>query len=152
MGDVMYGDTARFSDELYYSNSHIWALVDENVLTLGVTHPALEKLGEILYIDSHEVGDRIVQGNRFAVIESVKNVLDLMSPVNGLIFELNSLVIETPFVINDDPYGDGWIFKAEIESEKDLVQMMRAPEYCELLKTFPNASGFFFTSEASGIS
>lgn len=119
----------RFSDEFYYSPNHIWISVDEALVTLGVTHLIPNKLGELLYFDAPEVGDRVTKDFSFGSLESVKDWVSLISPVSGLIVEVNLEVVEQPFMLNDDPYENGWILRAEIESEKELVDLIRAAEY-----------------------
>lgn len=125
--------TNRFPEEFYYSRNHIWVSVDENLVTLGVTHLIPGKLGEVLYFDAPEVGDRISKETAFGTLEGVTNWATLISPVFGLIVELNEELLEQPFLLNDDSYDAGWILRAEVESEKELIDLIRAPEY-KLLK------------------
>ena len=117
------------SEALYYSVNHIWISVDETLLTLGVTHLVPNKLGEILFFDAPEEGDRIVRDNSFGSLESITDWMALVAPVSGLIVELNPNIIEQPFILNDDPYEGGWILRVEIESEKELVDLIRAAQY-----------------------
>lgn len=124
----------KFPDELYYSANHLWISVDENLLTLGVTHLIPDKLGEILYFDAPDVGDRVTKDISFGSLESVTDWITLISPMCGLIVELNDELVEQPYILNDDPYLSAWILKVEIESEKELVELMRVPEY-KLIKS-----------------
>jgi glycine cleavage system H protein len=123
----------KIPSELYYSQTHEWAQVDENLLTLGVTDFMLDQLGEVLYLDLPEEGDRVTRGEFFSTIESCKEVRDLISPVNGMIFEVNYQLLEDPGMLNDDPYGEGWLVRIEIENEMDLALLSRASQYKEKL-------------------
>ena len=121
-----------YPEEFYYSSNHVWISVDETLVTMGITHLVPSKLGEILYFDAPDVGDRVTKEVSFGSLESVTDWISLISPVSGLIVELNAEVTEEPFILNDDPYEIGWILKVEIESEKELVELIRAPDYRSL--------------------
>ena len=114
---------------LYYSSNHIWISVDETLITLGITHLVPDKLGEVLYFDPPEEGDRVVKDGSFGSLESITDWITLVSPVNGLIVEVNSTIIDQPYILNDDPYESGRIVRVEIEGEKELVDLIRAPQY-----------------------
>lgn len=123
--------------DLFYTNNHQWLAVDENIVTFGVTEHALQKLGEIVFVDLPEEGTRISVNADFATLESVRHIMDLLSPFNGMITELNYRLLEDPSIINDDPYGEGWIFMAELDNEKDLAPLLRSSEYKTLLQSSP---------------
>ncbi len=118
-----------FPAELFYTKNHEWLLVDENVVTFGITEFATFKMGEILYVDLPDEGDRISVDSSYGTIESVKNIMDFIGPFSGTVLELNSRLVEDPSIINDDPYGEGWLFIAELESEKDLMSFLRHSDY-----------------------
>ena len=120
--------------ELFYTKNHEWMLVDENVVTFGVTEYALHKLGELLYLDLPEDGSRITSGSAFASLESTRQIMDIIAPFNGLILEINLRLIEDPSIANDDPYGDGWLFMAELDNENALSSLMRSDEYKQLVQ------------------
>jgi glycine cleavage system H protein len=115
--------------ELFYTKNHEWISVDENIVTFGVTEYALNVLGEILYLDLPEDGSRINTGAPFATIESARRIMDLVAPFNGLITEVNLRLLDDPSMANDDPYGDGWLFMAELDNENALSALMRSEEY-----------------------
>ena len=121
-------------EECYYTKDHEWALVDENIVTVGVTEYAQDSLGEIVYVELPEEGQKVTQGEPFGVIESVKAVSDLLSPVSGTVIETNVGLIDEPGSINDDPMNDGWLIRIEMDSEKELANLMRAPEYKKLIE------------------
>ncbi|MEK6554834.1 MAG: glycine cleavage system protein GcvH [Bdellovibrionota bacterium] len=120
-------------EENYYTKDHEWASVDENMGTVGVTEFAQDSLGEIVYVELPETGQKVTQGEPFGVVESVKAVSDLVAPVSGTVVEVNESVQEDPGVINDDSMNDGWLVRIEMDSEKELANLMRAPDYRKLI-------------------
>lgn len=121
-------------EENYYTKDHEWAQVDENIVTVGVTEYAQDSLGEIVYVELPEEGQKVTQGESFGVVESVKAVSDLLSPVSGTVVEINSSVVDSPGMINDDPMNDGWLIRIEMDTEKELANLMRAPDYKKLIQ------------------
>ncbi|HEX4925396.1 MAG TPA: glycine cleavage system protein GcvH [Bdellovibrionales bacterium] len=119
-------------EDYYYTKEHEWAQVDENIVTVGITEYAQKALGEIVYIEFPEEGQKVNQNEPFGVVESVKAVSDLYAPVSGTVIEVNSGLLEDPGPINDDPMNDGWLIRIEMDSEKELVNLIRAPEYIKL--------------------
>lgn len=120
-------------EENYYTKDHEWASVDENLVTVGITEFAQDSLGEIVYVELPENGQKVTQGEPFGVVESVKAVSDLLAPVSGTVIEVNESVSEDPGVINDDSMNNGWLVKIEMDSEKELANLMRAPDYRKLI-------------------
>jgi glycine cleavage system H protein len=118
-----------FPDELYYTPNHHWIHVDDNILTIGITPSVEAALGEILYLDLPEQGDRINKDDTFGTAESVTKAFDFIAPADGLVIEVNISILDEPFIINDDPFGEGWILKVEMEDEKDMMTFIRSVEY-----------------------
>ncbi|MCO5114332.1 MAG: glycine cleavage system protein GcvH [Bdellovibrionaceae bacterium] len=123
----------RVPEELYYTKDHEWALVDENIVTVGVTDYAQDTLGEIVYVELPEEGQKVTQGESFGVIESVKSVSDLVSPVSGTVIEVNSSLPDNPGTINDDAWNDGWLIRIEMDTEKELAALIKAADYKKLI-------------------
>lgn len=123
----------QLPDDFYYTKEHEWAQVDENIVTIGITEFAQEQLGEIVYIDLPEEGAKYSQGESFGVVESVKAASDLFAPVSGTVIEVNSSLLEDPAGVNDDPMNTGWLIRVEMETEKELANIMRAPDYRKLV-------------------
>lgn len=119
-------------EENYYTKDHEWAGVDENVVTVGITEYAQDSLGEIVYVELPEEGQKVTQSEPFGVVESVKAVSDLVSPVSGTVIEVNTSIVDNPGVLNDDPMNEGWLIRIEMDSEKELANLMRAPDYKKL--------------------
>ncbi len=121
-------------EENYYTKDHEWAQVDENLCTVGITEYAQDSLGEVVYVELPENGQKVTQGEPFGVVESVKAVSDLLAPVSGTIIEVNEGVLESPGIINDDAMNEGWLVRIEMDSEKELANLMRAPEYRKIIE------------------
>jgi glycine cleavage system H protein len=125
--------TFHVPEDYYYTKDHEWAQVDENIVTVGITEFAQNSLGEIVYVELPEEGQKVTQGESFGVVESVKAVSDLLAPVSGTVIEINQSLSEDPAVLNDDPINDGWLIRIEMDTEKELAILMRAPDYKKLI-------------------
>ncbi len=125
--------TFHIPEDYYYSKDHEWAQVDENIVTIGITEYAQNALGEIVYVELPEEGQKVTQGEPFGVVESVKAVSDLFAPVSGTVIEVNAGLTEDPSVLNDDPVNQGWLIRIEMDTEKELASLMKAPDYKKLI-------------------
>jgi len=125
-------------DELYYSKNHEWLLVDENLATLGLTPFALENLGEVLYLDLPEDGQNTFPEQIIGSIESVRKIHDIISLITGTVLEVNLDLLENPSLLNDDPFGEGWLFKVELDNERDLANLLRLKDYKEFAENPAN--------------
>ena len=116
--------------ELRYTKSHEWLRKnDDGTLTIGISDHAQELLGDLVFVDTPEVGSSFEQGEDCAVVESVKAASDVYCPISGEVVGANEALADSPEVINADPYGDGWIFTLKPEDEGDFDQLMSADEY-----------------------
>ena len=120
--------------ELRYSEEHEWAAVDENIATIGITDYAQEQLGDIVYIELPETGTEVTKGDKFGVVESVKAVSDIYSPVTGTVVTVNTGLPNTPETVNEEPYGDGWMIRVEMSDLEELNDLMTAAEYEKFIK------------------
>jgi len=123
----------RIPEDYYYTKDHEWAQVDENIVTVGITEFAQNALGEVVYVELPEEGQKVTQNEPFGVVESVKAVSDLYAPVSGTVIEVNSTLNDDPSVLNDDPINLGWMIRIEMDTEKELASLMRAPDYKKLI-------------------
>src|SRR2546423_10601583 len=121
-------------EDNYYTKDHEWAQVDENMCTVGITEYAQDSLGEVVYVELPETGQKVTQGEPFGVVESVKAVSDLFAPISGTVVEVNDVLMEQPGNVNDDPYGDGWLIRIEMDSEKELATLISPIDYEKLIK------------------
>jgi glycine cleavage system H protein len=106
-------------------------LVEGTSATIGITEFAQEELGDIVFVELPEVGEKIVKDDPFGAVESVKAVSDIYAPVSGEVMETNEILPDNPETINDDPYGDGWMVRVELTDIDDLKDLMDAEEYAE---------------------
>src|SRR5438105_15715597 len=118
---------------LKYSKEHEWVATEETVATVGITDHAQEQLGEIVYIELPAIGEKVSKDDPFGVVESVKAVSDIYAPVSGTVVEVNEDLAESPEVVNEDPYGDGWLIKVRMSDASDLEDLMENEEYEEMI-------------------
>ena len=120
--------------ELRYTKEHEWVRVESGGLcTVGITAFAVESLGDIVYLELPATGEPLTQHDQFGEVESVKAVSELYSPVSGKVAEVNQAVVDVPEVVNDSPYGDGWLLKVDMDDEAEVDSLMTADEYDQLL-------------------
>lgn len=118
---------------LKYSKEHEWVAAEESVATIGITDHAQDQLGEIVYIELPSVGEKISKDDPFGVVESVKAVSDIYAPISGTVAEVNEGLRESPEVINEDPYGDGWLIKIRASDASEMDDLMDSEEYEEMV-------------------
>jgi len=118
-------------EDLKYTDNHEWVQVDGDKITYGITDYAQEELGDIVYVELPLVDEDIEKGEVMGVVESVKTVSDLHSPVSGTILEVNEELEAAPELINEEPFSKGWIAKIEIDDPSELDDLLSAEEYKE---------------------
>lgn len=119
----------NFPENLKYSKDHEWVRVEGNEVYIGITAFAQSELGEIVFVDVDTEGDTVEQGEVFGSIEAVKTVSDLIMPVTGEVLEVNEKLDDEPELVNNDPYGDGWIIKATLSNPADMDELLTSEEY-----------------------
>ena len=119
----------EFPEELKYTEEHEWVLVEDTIITIGITDFAQDSLGDVVFVELPEVGAEVVAGKSFGVVESVKAVSDIYAPVSGEVVEINEELPDTPELINTSPYEDGWMIKVRINDPADLADLMDADAY-----------------------
>ncbi len=119
----------EFPKELRYSDEHEWVAIEDDVATVGITDYAQEQLGDVVYVELPAVEDEVIKDEAFGVVESVKAVSDIYAPVTGRVLEVNIDLPESPEVINEDPYGDGWMIKVRMSDVTELDDLMTAEQY-----------------------
>ena len=121
--------------DLKFQKSHEWARVEgDGKVTVGISDHAQGLLGDLVYVELPNVGDRVEAGNACAVVESVKAASDVYSPLTGKVVEVNAALSDKPETINEDAYGDGWIFVVEAEEPDQLNELLSPDDYAELLE------------------
>lgn len=114
---------------LKYAKTHEWVRVEGNVAVVGVTDHAQEELTDIVYVEAPAAGTRVEAGKECAVVESVKAASDIYAPVTGEVVEANEELSNTPELVNDDPYGKGWIFKVKLSDPPELNELLSPDDY-----------------------
>ncbi len=125
---------ATYPEDCLYTREHEWIRVEDDVGVIGITDYAQEALGDIVYVELPSVGDHFSQGEPFGNVESVKAVSELYMPVSGEIVEVNEDLAESPQLVNEDPYGDGWMVKIALSDPTELETLMSASEYEEYVR------------------
>lgn len=123
----------NFPENLKYTNDHEWVLIEGNIGTIGITDYAQGELGDIVFIDVDESLEEIQKGGSCGTIEAVKTVSDIFAPFSGKIVEINTELKDNPELVNTDPYGKGWMLKAEISNPADLNELIDAAAYKNLI-------------------
>ncbi len=117
--------------DLKYSKEHEWARIDGDVAVVGVTDFAQGQLTDVVYVELPEIGKKVEQDGNLCVVESVKSVSDIFSPVAGEVVEANGELPDKPELVNSDPYGKGWIAKIRFSDKGEFDKLMSADEYNE---------------------
>ncbi len=115
--------------ELKYTEEHEWLKVDGDTAVVGITAYAAEKLGDVVYVELPKIGADVIAGTVVGEIESTKSVGELYAPATGTVIEVNDAVVSSPELVNDDPFGEGWLIKISIT---DLPALLSADEYSTL--------------------
>jgi glycine cleavage system H protein len=120
-------------DNLKYTEDHEWIKIDNDVATIGITDYAQGELGDVVFVDIDAGLSEISKGESFGTIEAVKTVSDLYGPLNGKVIEINNQLGDSPELINQDPFGEGWMIKAEFSNPSELDDLLDASAYKSLI-------------------
>jgi glycine cleavage system H protein len=123
----------NFPDNLKYTKDHEWIRVEGNTAYIGITEFAQKELGDIVYVDISTVGEDVEKEAVFGTVEAVKTVSDLFMPVNGKVLEVNSKIDSNPELVNNDPYGDGWMIKVELSNPSEVDGLLSAADYKKII-------------------
>ena len=120
-------------EELKYTKDHEWIKIDDEIVTVGITHFAQNELGDIVYIDVDTLDENLDAEEVFGSVEAVKTVSDLFMPVSGEIIEFNENLEDAPEMVNSDPYNEGWMIKIKLNDKSQLDNLLDAKAYQELI-------------------
>ncbi len=123
-----------YPDDVKYHKEHAWVKVSGNKATIGISFYAQESLGDIVYVDAPELESTIEAGTELTQIESTKATSSVISPVSGTVVEFNEDLGDSPEIINEDPYGKGWVAVIEMESDSELGDLMDSADYEKYLE------------------
>ena len=121
-------------EDLKYSEEHEWLRMEGDTAVIGITHFAQDSLGDVVFVELPEVGADVEQFEKMGEIESVKAVSDLYSPVGGKVVEVNESLTDSPELVNDSPYEEGWMIKVEVSDGSEIDNLMSASEYDALVE------------------
>jgi len=121
----------KFPDDLKYTREHEWVRIKGKKAVVGITDYAQKELGDVVYVELPEVGDEVVHDEQFGVIESVKTVSDLFSPLTGEVVKVNEELEDRPELVNEDPYIDGWMIQIELSEPNEVGKLLSSEDYEE---------------------
>ncbi len=124
-----------YPEDLKYHPEHDWARIDGDEAVFGVTWYAQDALGEVVFYDPPEVGTTVARDRAYTEVESVKAVSDVFAPLSGEIVEINGALSESPELINQDPYGEGWLVKVKLSDPSELESLLDVGAYKDLLQS-----------------
>lgn len=123
-------------DDLYYSKEHEWVRIEGETAVIGITDYAQKSLHEVVYVETPKVASQIGQFQSIGSVESVKSVSDIFTPVSGKVIEINAELAESPELINEDPYGKGWVAKVQLANfDEDLKKLLTAEQYANYIES-----------------
>ena len=125
---------SEVKEDLLYTKDHEWVRIEGDEATVGITDYAQSELGEIVFVDVPTIGESIQQFDVFGSIEAVKTVADLNMPMSGTIIEFNDIIDSAPEVVNNDPYGDGWIIKISLDDPREVTNLLTHEQYKEIFQ------------------
>jgi glycine cleavage system H protein len=123
-----------FPEELKYSKEHVWVRVEGDSAVIGITDFAQEELGAISGIELPDEGDEVEQDDSFGSVEARKTVADIYAPFSGIVLSVNQEVLDTPTLINDDPYDSGWLVEVSLNDRDELKGLMTADDYVDYVE------------------
>ena len=123
-----------YPEDLKYTEEHEWVLIEDEVVTVGITDFAQDALGDVVFVELPEEGETVEAGKSFGVVESVKAVSDIYAPVSGEVVEVNEDLPDTPELVNTSPYEDGWMIKIRVSDTAELDALLDADAYKEFVE------------------
>ena len=121
--------SSKVPSDLKYAKSHEWVRLSGEMATVGITDHAQHELTDVVFVELPQVGRKVKAGEACAVVESVKTASDIYSPVSGEIVAMNQKVVDTPALVNDQPYGDGWFFQVRVSDVNEVSSLLGPAEY-----------------------
>lgn len=121
--------TKEIRDDLKYTDAHEWLKIIDNTAIIGITDYAQSELTDIVFAELPEVGKELIKGDELCVVESVKSVSEIYAPISGKVIRINEKLEDTPEMINESPYDDGWLVELEIKNKRELEDLLDAGSY-----------------------
>ncbi|MFC7073538.1 glycine cleavage system protein GcvH [Halovenus rubra] len=121
-------------DDCQYLESHEWARTENDTIRIGISDFAQDELGDVVFVELPNEGDAVEQDSEFGVVESIKAVSDIYAPVSGTVTAINEELFDVPELLNEDPYGDGWMIEVEFDDENELDALLSPDAYREQIE------------------
>ncbi|OUY06885.1 glycine cleavage system protein GcvH [Acinetobacter populi] len=116
-------------DNLRYAKTHEWVRIEGDLIVTGISDHAQDALGDLVYVEAPDVGQELTAGEQAGVVESVKTASDIHAPVSGVVVEINTVLEDDPEKVNEDPYGEGWIYKIKPHNIADVDNLLSSKDY-----------------------
>jgi len=123
-----------YPSDVRYTQEHEWARVEDGLITVGITNYATDQLGDVVFVELPAVGKKLEASKPFGVVEAVKTVSDLFAPVSGEVVEVNTSLTDNPALVNQSPYGDGWMMKVRPANPEEVKSLMSSDDYERFLE------------------
>ncbi len=123
-----------YPDDVRYTREHEWARLEKGIVTVGITSYATDQLGDVVYVELPPVGRTLEATKAFGVVEAVKTVSDLYAPVGGEVVEVNGALADNPAIVNQDPFGEGWMIRIRPARADELQGLLKAQDYERLIE------------------
>ena len=124
----------EFPDDVRYTSEHEWARLEGDLVTVGITSYATDQLGDVVFVELPAVGKKLEATKSFGVVEAVKTVSDLFSPISGEVVDVNQGLAGNPALVNQSPFGDGWMIRIRPQRPQDLQRLMGREDYAKLVE------------------
>jgi len=121
-------------ENLAYTKEHEWVRVEEDIVVVGITDYAQDQLGDVVYVELPEIGSQLIRSEVCGTIESVKTVSDLYAPISGEVVKINEILDDAPELINNEPYGGGWIVEIQINDKDEFENLLSSEDYEALIQ------------------
>ena len=123
-----------YPNDVRYTNEHEWARLEQGVVTVGITSYATDQLGDVVFVELPPVGKKLEASKPFGVVEAVKTVSDLFAPISGEVVEINTSLTDNPALVNQAPYGEGWMLKLKPANPDEVTGLMSSDDYERFLE------------------
>jgi glycine cleavage system H protein len=123
-----------YPEDVRYTREHEWARNDSGVVTVGITSYATDQLGDVVFVELPEVGKQLEVGKAFGVVEAVKTVSDLYAPIAGEVVEVNGALSDNPGLVNQEPFGDGWMIRVRAANPAELQKLLTSSDYEQMIE------------------
>ncbi len=123
-----------YPDDVRYTVEHEWARLDQGMVTVGITSYATDQLGDVVFVELPQIGTKVEASKPFGVVEAVKTVSDLYAPVSGEVVEVNDALVDNPALVNQSPFGEGWMLRIKPADAGEIQNLLKSDEYQRMIE------------------